>query len=106
MVRVQIERQDGLVFGAGNFNEIIAPQNGRAQFFQFAGKGNVALDGVFAQASNAHRSAGQQASGQKIAGAGSVAFNVQLGGGVVAAGGGNVERAVLAVFHVHAELFH
>ena len=106
VVRVQIERQDGLVFGAGNFNEIIAPQHGRAQLFQFAGKGNVALDGVFAQAGNAYGAAGQQASRQKVAGAGSVAFNVQLGGGVVTAGGGNVEGAVLAVFHVHAELFH
>ena len=106
VVRVQIERQDGLVFGAGNFNEIIAPQHGCAQFFQFAGKGNVSLDGVSAQAGNAHGFAGQQTCRQKIAGAGSVAFNVQLGGGVVAAGGGDVERAVLAVFHVHAELFH
>ena len=63
MVCVQIERQDGLPFCAGNFDEVVAPCYRCADFFQFAGKGGIALYGVPAQTGNAYRYGGKQPGG-------------------------------------------
>ena len=92
-------------FGAGNFDEVVTPCYRRADFFQFAGKGGIALYGVPAQTGNAYRYGGKQPGGKEVGCAGRVAFDMDCFGGGVA-GGGQPETPIAAVFHIDAESAH
>ena len=105
MVGVQVEGAHALAGGAGHFDKVVAPSDACAGFFQFGGKGGVALDGVFAQAGDAHGRAAEQSGGKEIGGARCVAFDGDAFGGAVACGG-DEEAAVGAVFDGDAEALH
>ena len=53
MVRIQIKGLDGTFFRTRDFDEVFAPNHVRTDFFQLAGKGDIALYAVCADTGNA-----------------------------------------------------
>jgi hypothetical protein len=62
MVHIHI---DGVQLAVGTGNEIIAPGDGCAHFFQHVGKTDIALHAVAANTGDFHRAAFNRAGGRK-----------------------------------------
>ena len=106
MVCIQIKGLDGAFFRTRDFDEVFAPNHVRPDFFQLAGKGDIALYAVCADPGNADGRGGNQTGCEKVGCAGGIAFDVQMFGCVVAGISGDFEDAVVFVGNLYAELRH